>query len=115
MRFKWGSYLSADIQISKGTRQGGLTSSFIFNLFYKDLIHTLSASNGGVVIALKSCNVFIYACDILPCGLTVTGLQQTMKVSNEYVSNHGLSFNPNKIECIMFGECFFSRSVLYDT
>jgi len=35
---KWGENISEDIPIYKGTRQGGLSSPFIFNLLYQDLV-----------------------------------------------------------------------------
>ena len=40
VQIKW-QYLSNPIPICKGTRQGGLTSTFLFNLFYKDLVNSL--------------------------------------------------------------------------
>jgi len=35
---KWGENVSEAVQICKGTRQGGLSSPFIFNLLYQDLV-----------------------------------------------------------------------------
>ena len=35
---RWGTSLSDKIYVTRGTRQGGLASPFIFNLFYKELI-----------------------------------------------------------------------------
>ena len=54
-----GNQLSSHIVISKGTRQGGLSSPFLFNLFYKDLIDMLSAFSGGITIGAMSYNVFL--------------------------------------------------------
>ena len=42
VQIKWGSALSEPITVHKGTRQGGLSSPFLFNLFYQDLINELS-------------------------------------------------------------------------
>ena len=76
VQVKWGNQLSSHIVISKGTRHGGLSSPFLFNLFYKDLIDMLSAFSGGITIGAMSYNVSCYADDILICSLTVTGLQK---------------------------------------
>lgn len=65
--------------------------------------------NGGVVIGYKFFYVFGCADNILLRCLTVSGLQQMTEVSNECVSNLGLSFYPNKTECIIFGECYFKE------
>ena len=39
VKVKWDSSLSEDIKVEKGTKQDGLTSPRVFNLFYKDLIY----------------------------------------------------------------------------
>ena len=59
VQVKWGNQLSSHFVISKGTRQGGLSSPFLFNLFYKDLIDMLSAFSGGITIGAMSYNVFL--------------------------------------------------------
>ena len=35
---RWGNNLSERIQVTRGTKQGSLSSPFFFNVFYKDLI-----------------------------------------------------------------------------
>ena len=59
MQIKWGSALSEPISVHKGTRQGGLSSPFLFNLFYQDLINELSDCTGGIIINMQS---FSYTC-----------------------------------------------------
>ena len=39
---RWKSVLSAKINVKRGTKQGSLTSPFIFNLFYQELINDLN-------------------------------------------------------------------------
>ena len=103
VRIKWNK-LGKEIKIYKGTRQGGLTSSMLFNLFYKDLIDELESCDGGVAIGNKRFNVFCYADDILIASTTVTGLQNLINVANRYIINHGLRFNPSKTTCIINGK-----------
>ncbi len=43
----------------------------------------------------------------LICSLTVSGLQKLIDIANMYITSHGLSFNPSKTECIIFGDCYF--------
>ena len=50
VHIKWGGLLGGSVRVKCGTRQGGLASPWIFNLFYKDLINMLSESNNGVTI-----------------------------------------------------------------
>ena len=50
---QWNGKLSDSIKVCKGTRPGGLSSPFLFNLFYQDLINELSNSADGMKI--KKC------------------------------------------------------------
>jgi retron-type reverse transcriptase len=49
VQIKWNG-LSNPIEVAKGTRQGGLTSPYLFNCFYRDMIDELSSLEGGVTI-----------------------------------------------------------------
>jgi hypothetical protein len=82
--------------VKQGTRQGGLTSPWIFNLFYQNLIDDLNDMNIGVTIGGYNFNVIVYADDILLCSVTSSGLQRLSNKANEYINNHGLRFNPQK-------------------
>ncbi len=67
----WGN---TDIKVMKGTLQGGLSSPFLFNVFYQGMVNKLSEAVGGSCINGVKYNVFCYAVDILLCSTTVTGL-----------------------------------------
>ena len=72
---RWGGQLSSSFRVEQDTRQGGLSSPFLFNLYYKDLIDVLSDKKCGINIDNHSYNVFCYADDILLASRTPTGLQ----------------------------------------
>ena len=65
VQIKWGPLISNTISVRKGTRQGGLTSPFMFNLFYKDLVNLLNKQDGGLTIGSQKFNVVCYADDLL--------------------------------------------------
>ena len=60
--------------IRKGTRQGGLTSTFLFTTFFKNLIYILFNHEGGINNCGKHFNIFCYEYDILIVSTTVTRL-----------------------------------------
>ena len=62
VRIKWGNELSNPIPVQVGTRQGGLSSPFLFNLFYEDLIDKLNTENCGVSIGGHNYNVHLLLC-----------------------------------------------------
>ena len=53
------SNLSKYIKLSKGTRQGGLSSPFIFNIFYQDMIGKVSDMYSGVKIRSHNTIFFV--------------------------------------------------------
>ena len=93
---RWNSSYSEMICVERGTKQGGLTPTMLFNIFYIDLMHALQASECGARLGKKNFNNLCYADDILLCSLTVTGLQSLIDLCVKYVSNYGLRFNPAK-------------------
>jgi hypothetical protein len=75
VRIKWNHQLGPPIQVQRGTRQGGLSSPFLFNVFYQDMIAQLSSMDCGVQIAGNRFNTFCYADDVLLASTTPSGLQ----------------------------------------
>jgi hypothetical protein len=100
---KWGVQIGDKINVNRGTKQGGLTSPFIFNVFYEDLINDLQSCNHGVTIKGLHINTICYADDILLCSLSVSGLQKMINISTNYIESHGLRFNPHKTTCHTMG------------
>jgi hypothetical protein len=113
VKVKWNSVVGKSINICKGTRQGGLTSRLLFNIFYSDLVNELCNMEGGISIKNHNYNVFCYADDLLLTSTTVTGLQRLIDYSNEYITSHRLRFNPKKTNCLIFGKHQFIHEPLW--
>ena len=75
INIKWRGCYSKNIDVNIGTRQGGLSSPMLFNIFYSELIDRLSSQHGSISINKNSYNVFCYADDLILMSLTITGLQ----------------------------------------
>ena len=58
--------MSDKISVNHGTKQGGLNSPFIFNIFYEDLITELQTCNYGVTIKDLCVNI-IYVVQMTFC------------------------------------------------
>jgi len=101
---RWNHRLGNSINILIGSRQGGISSPFLFNIFYQDLVEELSRTVGGINIDNCSHNTFCYADDVLLTSKTITGLQNVIDVVERYIKAHGLRFNPLKTQCIIFGK-----------
>jgi hypothetical protein len=100
----WANLVGKSIPVERGTRQGGLSSPLLFNLFYEELVSNLNSAECGVTIGEHHFNVSCYADDLLLCSLTVSGLQKLINYADEYISGHGLRFNPSKTICMVYGK-----------
>ena len=89
INIKWRGCYSKDVDVNIGTRQGGLSSLLLFNIFYQDLLDRLSFQHCGISISNKSYNVFCHADDLILTSLTVTGLQSLIDVSRDYIIQLG--------------------------
>jgi len=98
-----GNELSEPIPIYKGTRQGGLTSSVIFNIVYQSLVQSVNNLPNGITIDGKNFNILVYADDILLTSVTPHGLQLLIDAACSEISKIGLNFNPSKTFCHING------------
>ena len=104
IRIRWAGTTSEPFHIQCGTRQGGLASPFMFNLFYQGLVEDISNSNRGILIDETSYNIFCYADDVLLASTTASGLQDLINIAVRYLKQHGLRFNPEKSLCMICGK-----------
>ena len=88
--------LGRRLRVERGVRQGSITSPWMFNLVYQELVQRVNEMNCGISIGDKHFNIFCYADDILLASTTITGLQVMIDVCTEYVEAHGLNFNASK-------------------
>ena len=87
-----------------GVRQGSITSPWMFNLVYQELVQHVNEMNCGISIGDKHFNIFCYADDILLTSTTITGLQGMIDVCTDYVEAHGLNFNASKTNWTIKGK-----------
>ena len=104
VQIRWAGVTSKPIKVERGTRQGGIASPFLFNLFYQELMDSLSDSEAGVTIGGATYNVYCYSDDILLASTSASGLQCLINIAVNYVMSHGLRFNPNKTVCMIRGQ-----------
>ena len=110
MQIKWCKQLSEEISVCIGTRQGGISSLLLFNIFYQELVDVLSKCPGGISINNYLFNVFCFADDLLLTSLSVTELQELIDTASSYIIAHGLNFNAIKTICTSLGAKHFETT-----
>ena len=110
VQIKWCKQLSGKISMCIGTRQGGISSPLLFNIFYQELVDVLSKCPGGISINNDSFNVLCYADDLILASLSVTGLEELMDTASSYIIAHGLNYNAAKTICTSLGAKHFETT-----
>ena len=110
VQIKWCKQLSERISVYIGTRQGGISSLLLFNIFYQELVDALSKCPGGISINNYLSNVFFFADDLILTSLSVTGLQELIDTASSYIIAQGLNFNTTKTICTSLGAKHFETT-----
>ena len=80
----WDSCKSEYIKMYNGVKQGGLISCHLFNLYIDPLLVQLSNSGYGCHIEGVYAGALTYADDITLLCPSVWGLNETLKICDEY-------------------------------
>ncbi|KAJ8710817.1 hypothetical protein PYW08_009332 [Mythimna loreyi] len=99
---KWLGELSDEYRLECGVRQGGLTSPSLFNLYVNGLIDELSKIGVGCSIDGHCINSISYADDMVLLSPSVAALRKLIRVCEEYARVHGLLYNEQKSELVVF-------------
>ncbi|XP_053615263.1 uncharacterized protein LOC128678044 [Plodia interpunctella] len=99
---RWANQLSVSYGLNCGVRQGGITSPKLFNLYINDLIVGLSNRHIGCRIDDISINNISYADDMVLLSPTVRALRELLGLCEQYARQHGLLYNINKSEFMVF-------------
>ncbi|XP_072929569.1 uncharacterized protein [Epargyreus clarus] len=94
--------MSAPYKLECGVRQGGLTSSRLFNIYMNQLIERLSRAGVGCSIDGVPINNISYADDMVLLSPSVSGLRKLIAICEDYAGEHGISYNTKNSEYLIF-------------
>ena len=107
---KWGNTLSNTFDVKNGVRQGAVSSPILFCIYINKLIKTLRKSSIGCQIQGVYLGIWVYADDIILLSPSRSGLQQMVKLCENFASLYKLKFSTNVVEaksktkCIIFSK-----------
>nr|XP_032524539.1 uncharacterized protein LOC116775694 [Danaus plexippus plexippus] len=102
-KVKWGKTMLDSYRLECGVRQGGITSPKLFNLYVNELIVGLSSKPVGCLIDRVCINNLSYADDMVLLDPTAGSIRCLLKMCEKYALKHGLTYNVNKSEYMVFG------------
>ena len=107
---KWGGKFSERFSVSNGVRQGAVSSPLLFSVYINELFKLLRNSGLGCHIANIFFACFGYADDLLLLSNTRSGLQELVKICENFAAKKSLKFSTNvdpeksKTKCIIFSK-----------
>ena len=104
---RWNGTESDIFRVSNGVRQGAVASPTLFCVYIDELFHLLEQSGYGCRIENLYYGVFGYADDCVLLSPDRGGLQEMIKICEDYFSDHGIKISTNedpkktKTKCLM--------------
>ena len=100
---RWNGVFSNVFQIRSGIRQGGINSTWFFNVYIFELIIRLRESGFGCHHATVFIGCLFFADDILLLSASIIHLQNMLYICNNFGLEFDVKFNPIKSHLIQVG------------
>ena len=93
---KWDSVLSEKFPVTNGIKQGGVLSPKLFNIYVNTLSVSLKEKYIGRCLNGNVVNHLYYADDLVLVSPTVSGMNELLRVCEQFSEKFGLKFNEQK-------------------
>jgi len=100
----WDGESSEPFCIKSGIRQGGVCSTWFFNIYINELIVLLRNSGLGCYFFGEFAGCLMYADDVILLSGSVRQLQLMLDICTNYAESNELSFNNLKSYAMVFGK-----------
>ena len=87
-----------------GVRQGGVASPKLFSIYVNTLLENLTSSSEGFQIGQMKFDTLMYADDIIIINCTKKGLQNQLKIVENFGNYYDLKYNPEKSVYMVFNK-----------
>ena len=99
-----GNGLTNPFKLGIGVRQGDVLSPNLFKIFINDLPEYLQSSHDPVQLHNLNLHCLMYADDVIILSESASGLQEKLKILENYCSDWCLKVNVNKTKVITFNK-----------
>lgn len=102
IRTIWGSFISEQVSVSNGVKQGGVLSPILFIIYMDELLHNLSTSGVGCYIGNTFCGSFGFADDIILLSPTLMSIKKMLCICETFANEYDVLFNSEKSKLLMY-------------
>ena len=93
---KWDSVLSEKFSVTNGIKQGGFLSPKLLNIYVNTLSGSLNEKYIGCCLNGTVMDHLYYADDLVLVSPTASGMNELLRVCEQFSENFGLKFNEQK-------------------
>ena len=100
---RWNHCLSTRIAMQNGVKQGGVLSPTLFCIYFDEVLRRLAKSGIGCHVRHLAYAAIGYADDVILLSPSIHGLEDLVKICEQFAIKYGVTFNAKKTQCICFG------------
>ena len=114
MCFRWGYVYSVKFKVTKGVRQGGILSPYLFNVLVVELSEQLKLCNVGCNVNEHLINHIMYADDLILTSPSSAGLCQLLYECEKFGTSHDVKYNANESTIMIFRLNILKGCTIFD-
>jgi len=99
---RWNNAVSSSFSIGNGTKQGGILSPFLFNVYLRDLIMTIMSARVGCNVGGMFVNILAYADDVVLLAPSWWAMQYLINLLAKCADRIDMLCNTDKTVCMVF-------------
>ena len=96
--------MSNSWNITRGIRQGGVTSALLFNIYIDEILSKMKDLNLGCMMGISKVNVQAYVDDLVLLSPTSSGLKKLIDYLSDLLDIHELKINTDKTKVVIFSK-----------
>ncbi|CAF1104733.1 unnamed protein product, partial [Brachionus calyciflorus] len=87
---------SNTMKITRGVKQGGRLSPFLFSIYIDELSGRLDKNEAGFIVGNIKINSILYADDLILICNNILEMNRMLEITENYGKEYEIKFNPNK-------------------
>lgn len=111
---RWKNSITGFFHMSNGTRQGSVLSPYLFGIYMREVSYATTSSGVGCFVGSLSCNIILYADDIVLLAPSWRALQKLINICVQVTAGLDMVFNANKSVSMIFEPYDVKKHVTYE-